>query len=88
MSYSNYFQQYQHRRDDPLRERGQGLVEYALILALVALAVIIVLQVLEPAVANVFSEFVDDVPVGPPALLAYTPPPTDPPRPLPPDTDP
>ncbi len=37
------------------KERGQGLVEYALILVLVAVVVIAVLTVLGPLVANVFS---------------------------------
>ncbi len=35
--------------------RGQGLVEYALILALVAIVVIVILVLLGPAIANVFS---------------------------------
>ena len=36
------------------KEKGQGLVEYALILVLVAVVVIVVLAVLGPLVANVF----------------------------------
>ncbi len=36
-------------------EKGQGLVEYALILVLVAIVVIAVLMFLGPIVANVFS---------------------------------
>ena len=39
-----------------LREKGQGLVEYALILVLVAVVVIAVLVLLGPAIGNVFSE--------------------------------
>ena len=38
-----------------LKERGQGLVEYALILVLVAIVVIAVLMVLGPMIGNVFS---------------------------------
>lgn len=38
------------------REEGQGLVEYALILVLIAIVVIAVLTVLGPAVGNIFSE--------------------------------
>jgi pilus assembly protein Flp/PilA len=38
-----------------LHEKGQGLVEYALLLALVALVVIVVLLVLGPVIGNVFS---------------------------------
>lgn len=36
-------------------ERGQGLVEYALILVLVAIVVIAILTLLGPQIANVFS---------------------------------
>jgi len=39
-------------------ERGQGLVEYALILILVSLVVIIVLQIFGPVVGNVFSQII------------------------------
>lgn len=37
------------------KEGGQGLVEYALILALVAVAVIVLLALLGPAIGNMFS---------------------------------
>jgi pilus assembly protein Flp/PilA len=37
------------------KEKGQGLVEYALILVLVAIVVIAVLAVLGPMIGNVFS---------------------------------
>jgi pilus assembly protein Flp/PilA len=37
------------------RVKGQGLVEYALILSLVALIVIVVLVLLGPAIGNIFS---------------------------------
>jgi pilus assembly protein Flp/PilA len=37
------------------REAGQGLVEYALILVLVAVVVIAILTLLGPAIGNVFS---------------------------------
>jgi len=37
------------------KEKGQGLVEYALILVLVAIVVIAVLVLLGPAIGNVFS---------------------------------
>jgi pilus assembly protein Flp/PilA len=36
-------------------EEGQGLVEYALILVLVAIVVIVILSLLGPAIGNVFS---------------------------------
>ena len=38
------------------REEGQGLVEYALILVLVAVVVIAILTILGPQVGNVFSK--------------------------------
>ncbi len=37
------------------KERGQGLVEYALILVLVAIVVIAALMVLGPIIGNTFS---------------------------------
>lgn len=40
------------------REEGQGLVEYALILVLVALIVIVVLALLGPSIAVIFSNIV------------------------------
>jgi pilus assembly protein Flp/PilA len=57
---------------NPFFEKGQGLVEYSLILVLVAIVVIGILVVLGPAVGNVFSGVVDalqaydDAPGGPP----------------------
>ncbi|MCS7286086.1 MAG: Flp family type IVb pilin [Anaerolineae bacterium] len=43
------------------RERGQGLVEYALILVLVAIVVIAVLALLGPAIGNVFSAIISAI---------------------------
>ena len=40
---------------DETAEKGQGLVEYALILLLVALVVIVMLALFGPAVGNMFS---------------------------------
>lgn len=57
-------------------EAGQGIMEYMIIIFLVGIAVVAIVVVMEPVIANVFSEFVDDAPVAPPALLAYTPPAT------------
>ncbi|MEK7326899.1 MAG: pilus assembly protein [Chloroflexota bacterium] len=37
------------------RERGQGLVEYAIILVMVAVIVIVILALLGPAIGNLFS---------------------------------
>ena len=39
-----------------IKEKGQGLVEYALILVLVAVVVIAVLTLLGPIIGNVFSK--------------------------------
>lgn len=41
------------------REDGQGLVEYALILVLIAVVVIVILSLLGPAIGDVFSEILD-----------------------------
>lgn len=38
-----------------LKERGQGLVEYAIILALIAIVVIAIMSILGGKVANTFS---------------------------------
>ena len=43
------------------REEGQGLVEYALILVLVAIVVIAILLLLGPIVGNVFSNIVGNL---------------------------
>jgi len=43
------------------REKGQGLVEYALILVLVAIVVIAVLLILGPAIGEVFSKIVNAI---------------------------
>ena len=40
------------------KEKGQGLVEYALILVLVAIVVIAILLLLGPVIGNVFSTIV------------------------------
>jgi pilus assembly protein Flp/PilA len=43
------------------REEGQGLVEYALILVLVAIVVIAILLLLGPVVGNTFSNIVNNL---------------------------
>jgi pilus assembly protein Flp/PilA len=40
------------------RDKGQGLVEYALILVLVAIVVIAILLLLGPVIGNVFSNII------------------------------
>jgi pilus assembly protein Flp/PilA len=44
-----------------LQRKGQGLVEYALILVLVAIVIIVILSVLGPAIGNVFSQIVQTI---------------------------
>ena len=39
-----------------LSEEGQGLIEYALILALIAVVVILILVLLGPQIGNLFSQ--------------------------------
>ena len=55
-------------------ESGQGLVEYALILVLVAIVVIAVLTVLGPTIGQVFSDIAQNLD-DPAAAPAPTPPP-------------
>ena len=43
------------------KEKGQGLVEYALILVLVAIVVIVILAMLGPAIGNVFSQIFEAI---------------------------
>ena len=43
------------------KEKGQGLVEYALILVLIAVVVIAILVVLGPIIGNVFSTIRDNL---------------------------
>jgi pilus assembly protein Flp/PilA len=43
------------------KEKGQGLVEYALILVLVAIVVIVILALLGPAIGNVFSNIMVNI---------------------------
>jgi pilus assembly protein Flp/PilA len=44
-----------------INEKGQGLVEYALILVLVAVVVIVILALLGPAIGNIFSNIVQSI---------------------------
>ena len=45
-----------------LKERGQGLIEYAIILSLVALVVIVVIWMFGPALGNTYSTINRSVP--------------------------
>ena len=44
------------------KEKGQGLVEYAIILALVAIVVIAVMRLLVPKIGNTFSTIASSLP--------------------------
>jgi len=44
------------------KEKGQGLVEYSIILALVALIVIAVVRLLGPTIGNTFSSINSSIP--------------------------
>ena len=48
----------------PRFEEGQGLVEYALIMVLVAVVVIVILALLGPSIDNIFANVLDGL--GPP----------------------
>jgi pilus assembly protein Flp/PilA len=45
----------------PRSEKGQGLVEYALILVLVAVVVIVILALLGPTIGNIFSNIISQL---------------------------
>ncbi len=45
-----------------IEEKGQGLVEYAIILAFVALIVIAVIRLLGPIIGNTFSSIASSIP--------------------------
>jgi pilus assembly protein Flp/PilA len=47
--------------DERPSDRGQGLVEYAMVLMLVAIVVIVVLAFIGPKVGNVFSNIVGNI---------------------------
>ena len=56
---------FQERRSIMLfapKEKGQGLVEYAIILALVAIVVIAVMRLLGPKIGNTFSTIASSLP--------------------------
>jgi pilus assembly protein Flp/PilA len=43
------------------KEKGQGLIEYALIIVLVSIVVIVVLALLGPAISNIFQQIIDTI---------------------------
>jgi len=46
---------------DERREKGQGLIEYAFIIVLIALVVISVLALLGPAISNTYQNIIDAI---------------------------
>ena len=44
------------------KEKGQGLVEYAMIIAFVAIVVISVVRLLGPEIGNTFSDIASSIP--------------------------
>jgi pilus assembly protein Flp/PilA len=50
-----------HPMDPRQKNTGQGLLEYALIIALVALIVIVILTLIGPAVGDVFSNLIPNI---------------------------
>jgi pilus assembly protein Flp/PilA len=43
------------------KEKGQGLIEYALIIVLVSIVVIAVLALLGPAISQIFQQIIDTI---------------------------
>ncbi len=60
------------RQHPSSREAGQGIVEYLIIIALVGLAVVVIVNLMQPAIGDVFSRFVDRANVAPPALVGFS----------------
>lgn len=54
-------QLFRRLQNAPQVEKGQGLVEYALILVMVAVVVISILSIVGPSVGNIFSNIVDNL---------------------------
>jgi pilus assembly protein Flp/PilA len=49
------------RTDNEVTCRGQGLVEYAMIISFVAIVVLVVLVLFGPAVGNMFSNVISNI---------------------------
>ncbi|MFO7684424.1 MAG: discoidin domain-containing protein, partial [Chloroflexota bacterium] len=71
-SFHQLFKRYRRQQSAP----GQGLVEYALLLGLVALVVIAIIELMGPAIEDVFERLANRAPLAPPSLVSYTPPPS------------
>lgn len=64
------------QEDTKRQQKGQSIIEYAIILALTSLVIVGVIRLLQPQILAVFSQFVSQAPVAPPEILNYTPPPS------------
>jgi pilus assembly protein Flp/PilA len=58
MAWMNYLYAYLTSRED---EEGQGMVEYGLIIALVAIVAAVALALLGPAIADVFDDITGQI---------------------------
>ena len=65
-----------HPPNKPSPESGQGFTEYAIILMLVGVSVVLIVTVMGPALEGVFSRLARQERMAPPSLTNYTPPPT------------
>jgi pilus assembly protein Flp/PilA len=46
------------------KERGQGMVEYALLIVLLAIVVVVMIEVMGTSVSNMYSHIVEAFPIG------------------------
>ena len=65
MLFQLYFQAKEFFSKLVARQEGQGLVEYALILVLIAIVVIAALLILGPTIANVFNKISTNLQAAP-----------------------
>lgn len=57
-------------------QRGQSLAEYGLLIVIVGIALVAIINLLGPAIEDLFEDFAGSAPLSPPSLAGYTPPPT------------
>lgn len=59
---------FNHNHSPSYRQKGQGFVEYGIILLLVGIAVVVALALLRPAIEEAFERFIANAPVAPPSI--------------------
>lgn len=59
---------FHHNHSPSHRQKGQGFVEYGIILLLVGIAVVVALALLRPAIEEAFERFIANAPVAPPSI--------------------